>query len=282
MSRKKTSAFEDLVDTTAKMPWQAGIVLAVIAYAMLHYFASRMPLTTNPVELKAAGKSVADSMVHGIGTMVASVFQYILPIFFLLGSYLSFSRRRRQGELHRQVASDPAANALEKMTWREFEGLAAEAFRKEGYRVVERGGDGPDGGVDLELHQGSDKYLVQCKQWKVSKVGVATVRELYGVMTAERAVGGFVVASGAFTDDAKAFAEGRSIRLVDARRLRAMIGSVSPASQRPRLVEGMGEEARVCPRCGSTMVERTAKSGTNAGKKFWGCSRFPACRGIRN
>ena len=58
---------------------------------------------------------------------------------------------------------------------------------------------------DLELHQGSDKYLVQCKQWKVSKVGVATVRELYGVMTAERAVGGFVVASGAFTDDAKAF-----------------------------------------------------------------------------
>lgn len=90
MSRKKTSAFEDLVDTTAKMPWQAGIVLAVIAYAMLHYFASRMPLTTNPVELKAAGKSVADSMVHGIGTMVASVFQYILPIFFLLGSYLLF------------------------------------------------------------------------------------------------------------------------------------------------------------------------------------------------
>lgn len=168
------------------------------------------------------------------------------------------------------------------MTWREFEGLAAEAFRKEGYRVVERGGDGPDGGVNLELHQGSDKYLVQCKQWKVSKVGVATVRELYGVMTAERAVGGFVVASGAFTDDAKAFAEGRSIRLVDARRLRAMIGSVSPASQRPRLVEGMGEEARVCPRCGSTMVERTAKSGTNAGKKFWGCSRFPACRGVRD
>ena len=282
MSRKKTSAFEDLVEITAKLPWQAGIALAVIAYVVLHYFATRAPLSFNPVELKAAGKSVADSMTHGVGTMIAGVFQYVLPIFFLAGSFLSFSRRRRQGELHRQVASDPAANALEKMTWREFEGLAAESFRKEGYRVVERGGDGPDGGVDLELRMGSDKYLVQCKQWKVSKVGVATVRELYGVMTAERAVGGFVVASGAFTDDAKEFAEGRSIKLVDARRLRAMIGGAAPEPKKMPAVESKGEDALPCSRCGSPMVERTARSGSNAGKKFWGCSRFPACRGVRN
>lgn len=282
MARKKTSAFEDLVEITAKLPWQAGIALAVIAYVVLHYFATRAPMSFNPVELKAAGKSVADSMTHGIGTMIAGVFQYVLPIFFLAGSFFSFSRRRRQGELHRQVASDPSANALEKMTWREFEGLAAESFRKEGYRVVERGGDGPDGGVDLELHMGNDKYLVQCKQWKVSKVGVATVRELYGVMTAERAVGGFVVASGAFTDDAKEFAEGRSIKLVDARRLRAMIGGAAPEPKKMPAVESKGEDALPCPRCGSPMVERTARSGSNAGKKFWGCSRFPACRGVRN
>ena len=280
MSRKKTSAFEDLVEITAKLPWQAGIALAVIAYVVLHYFATRAPLSFNPVELKAAGKSVADSMTHGIGTMIAGVFQYVLPIFFLAGSFFSFSRRRRQGELHRQVASDPAANALEKMTWREFEGLAAESFSKQGYRVVERGGDGPDGGVDLELHMGSDKYLVQCKQWKVSKVGVATVRELYGVMAAERAVGGFVVASGAFTDDAKEFAEGRSIKLVDARRLRAMIGSA--VVQKEPVAQSAGSVAPACPKCGSSMVERTAKSGSNAGKAFWGCSRFPACRGVRN
>lgn len=151
-----------------------------------------------------------------------------------------------------------------------------------GYSVVSRGGDGPDGGVDLELHMGSDKYLVQCKQWKTSKVGVATVRELYGVMTAERAVGGFVVTSGAFTDDAKAFAEGRSIRLLDARGLRAMIGNAAPVGQRASTLESRVGEAPACPKCSSPMVERTAKSGSNAGKKFWGCSRFPACRGIRN
>jgi predicted RNA-binding Zn-ribbon protein involved in translation (DUF1610 family) len=35
-----------------------------------------------------------------------------------------------------------------------------------------------------------------------------------------------------------------------------------------------------CPKCGSEMILRTAKSGTNQGEKFWGCSNFPQCRGI--
>lgn len=35
-----------------------------------------------------------------------------------------------------------------------------------------------------------------------------------------------------------------------------------------------------CPKCGSEMILRTAKKGKNQGKQFWGCSRFPHCRGI--
>jgi len=37
-----------------------------------------------------------------------------------------------------------------------------------------------------------------------------------------------------------------------------------------------------CPRCGSRMVRRVARRGRNAGGAFWGCSRFPTCRGTRN
>ena len=66
----------------------------------------------------------------------------------------------------------------------------------------------PDGGIDLVLSKGSEKFLVQCKQWKAFKVGVTVVRELYGVMAAKGAAGGFVVSSGRFTDDATAFASG--------------------------------------------------------------------------
>lgn len=33
-----------------------------------------------------------------------------------------------------------------------------------------------------------------------------------------------------------------------------------------------------CPKCGSKMVLRTAMKGPHAGRKFWGCSKFPKCR----
>ena len=288
MARKKSSALDDLIDIAAHLPWQVGVVLAFIAYLVLHYFATRAPLPSNPADLKSLGKTIGESVGHSLTTTLAMFMQYIIPACLLVGALVSFIRRKRQSALHAQVAADRSSSALEKMNWREFEGLVAETFRQQGYRVVERGGDGPDGGIDLELYQGSDKYLVQCKQWKSSKVGVAIVRELFGLMSAEHAVGGFVVASGEFTQEAEAFAEGRSIRLVDARKLRILIAAnvATPVAQpksEPRRSAGSTTEASpVCPKCGSPMVQRVAKSGANAGRTFWGCSTFPVCRGIRS
>ena len=37
-----------------------------------------------------------------------------------------------------------------------------------------------------------------------------------------------------------------------------------------------------CPKCGSSMVKRLARRGRNAGNYFWGCSRYPSCKGTRN
>lgn len=38
----------------------------------------------------------------------------------------------------------------------------------------------------------------------------------------------------------------------------------------------------VCPRCGSSLVERTAKKGPSAGSKFLGCEGYPRCRFTKN
>ena len=38
----------------------------------------------------------------------------------------------------------------------------------------------------------------------------------------------------------------------------------------------------VCPLCGSPMVMQFASRGRNAGQTFWGCSKFPRCRGSRD
>lgn len=152
-----------------------------------------------------------------------------------------------------------------------------------GYVVAETGGGGADGGVDLALRKDGEKFLVQCKQWKAFKVGVTTIRELYGVMAAGGAAGGFVVTSGVFTQEAKSFAEGRNIGLIDCSELTAMIKSTQrqAAAARPEPRSAPAANANQdCPKCGGAMIRRIAKQGANVGKAFWGCSNFPQCRGV--
>jgi len=36
-----------------------------------------------------------------------------------------------------------------------------------------------------------------------------------------------------------------------------------------------------CPACGKPMALRKAKTGPNAGKKFWGCTGYPTCKAIQ-
>lgn len=36
-----------------------------------------------------------------------------------------------------------------------------------------------------------------------------------------------------------------------------------------------------CPKCRSIMVLRIAKKGRSTGNKFWGCSKYPRCKGVR-
>ena len=119
---------------------------------------------------------------------------------------------------------------MHEVSWREFEQLVAEHYRRKGYQVKRRGGNGPDGGVDVELRMQQDLYLVQCKHWRARQVGVATVREIYGVMQAEGAVGGIIVTSGSFTKDAEDFAHGRGIELVPAERF---LNEVRGQARRP-------------------------------------------------
>ena len=53
---------------------------------------------------------------------------------------------------------------------------------------------------------------------------------------------------------------------------------VSTSSQPSNAVD----KTLACPKCGAPMVRRIAKTGFNAGKSFYGCSRYPNCNGIIN
>lgn len=266
------------MDVAAMLPWWVGVALACISYLVLHSVATAS--NPMPTDMKAMG----DFAGRQLWITFASIFQWILPLALLMGAVMSALKGAQRKRLHDSVAKAPSRGALESMHWAEFEVLVGELFRRKGYTVQERGQGGADGGVDLELHLGQDKYLVQCKQWKSRQVGVAVVRELFGVMAAEGAVGGFVVASGSFTEDAKRFAEGKAIELVPTERLLKMVDAPRPvATGRPSPVSSVptSPAAPLCPTCAAKMMERVAKRGANAGRRFWGCSRYPGCKGTR-
>lgn len=44
--------------------------------------------------------------------------------------------------------------------------------------------------------------------------------------------------------------------------------------------ETIKNQPPLCPKCGSRMVLRSARTGDQAGKQFYGCPNYPRCRGI--
>lgn len=290
--RKKSSLLEDLLDLLALLPWWVCLLLAGLSHVLLHRLAA--PLQASDF---GTGAVVQKALINAFAT----IGQYLAPLLCLAAAGLSAWRRKQRRGLIADVAQARSADALDGMNWREFELLVGQAFRQRGYRVIETGGGGPDGGVDLVLTKGGEKFLVQCKQWKAYKVGVDVVRALFGVMAARGSTGGFVVTSGRFTTDARDFARGRNIELIDGPRLFAMIqrarenqapaesavpmagadtAATTKAAELPTKAQEQAPTA-ACPRCGSAMKLRVARQGANAGNAFWGCVTYPACRGTR-
>jgi len=277
--RNKDGSFDELISLISMFPWWVGALLAPICFVLARAWAAQQhaAMLANP--------NASSAVFHALATLL----QYAVPAACVIGSIVSALRRRKRKALVAGVADASSADALSAMSWQEFELLVGEGFRQQGFDVEERGGSGADGGVDLVLRRGGEKFLVQCKQWRAQRVGVIVVRELYGVMAASGATGGFVVTSGRFTEEAQAFAKGRNVRLVDGGALFELLRSARPgagtgpaAARAPQATAPStpaADPAPRCPRCAGPMVRREARKGPNAGAAFWGCSAFPKCRG---
>ncbi|MBK1724801.1 hypothetical protein CKO23_21760 [Thiocystis violacea] len=277
--RGRRSEMEKLIDVAAMLPWWLALSIAVLSYGLLHPLAEApRPQVTDPHDL-------AGPMLGAALRSVAMIGQYVLPAIFTLGAGLSALKARRNKRLLAEAKSVSGHADLANLSWEDFEHLVGEAFRARGFAVRETR-PGPDGGVDLELRKNNELHLVQCKRWRARSVGVEIVRELYGVMAARGAIGGYVVSSGSFSQEARQFAAGRNIELWDGKTLKAVILGVErrPQQAKPitdRAGRSPGDTTPTCPSCGAQMVRRTAKRGAEAGKSFWGCSTFPKCRGTR-
>jgi len=169
---------------------------------------------------------------------------------------------------------------FDRLEWKRFEDLCCAFYREKGIRA-EVTPLGPDGGIDISLHQDEaapDRVtaIVQCKAWSQA-VGVKPVRELRGVMAHKQVEKAFFMAPHGFTEDARAFAKENRIILLDAKLILAMIQRLPEVARKRLLTMATAGDWTTpsCPNCGKKMVVRESKRG-----RFWGCPAYPHCRGL--
>ena len=179
-------------------------------------------------------------------------------------------------EPREEIAHEWSAEILRRFEWKRFEALVEAFYQAKGYPTRTQT-HGADGGVDVWLCSKDQRDLpiavVQVKHWVDRMVGVSTVRELLGTMTANNLKAGVVVASGEFSREAQAFADrGLSIDLVSGRELVRDILTLPKADQDHLLeVAFQGEFWRpTCTSCGVKLVWRE--------QGFWGCRNYPRCK----
>jgi restriction system protein len=265
MARKNDSVVSDLFEILCKVPWWISPIVATAIYIGMHN------VLPGALHTSVLGQTFA--------TFSITYAPYV-ALFFLIPAPISYFKARNK---KKQLDQQTGIASIRLLDWKRFEELLGEIFRRKGYRVIENQNAGPDGGIDLRLKKENEIVLVQCKQWRAQKVGVTTVRELYGVMAGEGAPKGVVVTSGHFTKEAEAFAYGKAVMLIDGAKLEPLLKAVQNHTPMPapQVIPSSAQQIieKICPKCGQRMVLRTANKGQNTGNRFWGCSGYPSCRG---
>jgi hypothetical protein len=83
---------------------------------------------------------------------------------------------------------------------------------------------------------------------------VGLIREMFGLLTAERADEAIIVTSGKFTAEAESFAQGRPIQLVDGQHLLQLVKQVQPGTPASStIVPTEADAPPFCPFCGKAM-----------------------------
>jgi len=236
-----------------------------------------------------------ESLIEMIFTLyVFFVFIKILPLFFentylafmlffvIIGSPLIILLIYKKRKTMKFFNSRNSLEKIRTLTPDQFESFVCDLFEKLGYKA-ERVGGPNDGGIDVIARKDGVKHYIQCKKFVTQQVSVGAMRDFYGAVTDKLSdAKAFFITTNVFTLEAEKFAEGKPIELIDGKKLLKYLklsGMDVVISERPVFGSISVEN---CPWCGSQLVLRTAKKGSNAGNNFYGCSSFPKCKYVKN
>jgi restriction system protein len=301
MARRRKQ--ESLLAILVESPWWISAAFAVGSYmAMRWIIPSLMPPTLKPLGAALAAVAWVPAALFGIVAFIAlsrsavesnKSEQLSLPTLqrgrrtmpppqsrssLIPGQEWGNSAMSPTGVPGSPIAfSEWTLEALRAIEWKRFELLCGKYYEAAGF-TIKTVPFGPDGGIDVKLFRtDSDNpiALVQCKAWNSGQVRVATVRELLGVMTAEKVNRGILVTTSFFSDDAISFARANRIQLLNGPAFLERIRLLSSPAQLSLFEFAFSGDYSTpsCPSCGIKMVRRESKRGPGHG-----CRNYPKCR----
>ncbi len=196
--------------------------------------------------------------------------------------FIVFLKKQKSKTADILLTGEWSIDLLMAIEWKRYEEICREflAIKEKGRFNVDVTKTGADGGIDLRITDKRNRLIGvgQCKAYN-SIIGVATVRELFGVMASEKVEMGYFFTTSTFSNDAISFADKNKITLINGRDQLKTIKSFTNEQQNnlyKNAVEG-DYKTPSCPNCDKKMVNRVGKEN---GKKFWGCSNYPKCKNI--
>lgn len=196
----------------------------------------------------------SDNWVFGVNVVATMAAGLLVLVWFV-------DRLERS---HRRHLLDWTSN-LRLLSAEEFEWFVGEVFRREGWSVRETGSQSrADGNIDLELLNGRQRRLVQCKRWQSWQVSVADVRAFGGALLREGRQGsdGIFVTLSDFNEHAMEEAKRIGISLIDGRELFRRAEAV--------------RRNEPCPNCASPMTLSRSERG------WWFRCTAAGCKGKRH
>jgi restriction system protein len=145
---------------------------------------------------------------------VPPVYAAFVPLPFLVIAGVVIWRRLKQPSARKVAAR---LEALRTMPREEFAAALERGFRRQGYGVTRVG-------IDLQLTRSGRVSLVDCKRWKATRTGIEPLRELHDAGGKSEAHELIYVAAGEITDNARAFAKQKNIRLIGDAELAQLVG----------------------------------------------------------
>lgn len=157
--------------------------------------------------------------------LISALNEYILSVEDMYESYYLHEYEKELSQISGYTLINNDGININNMTGMEFELLCKKLIDKMGFETEMTKASG-DGGIDIIAynHQPllSGKYIIQCKRYSGS-VGEPIIRDLYGVVTSERANKGILITTGYFTKSAIGFAKDKQIELIDGDRLNDLL-----------------------------------------------------------